>query len=106
AADPGGATGKPVWQAGFGGPGIDSPRAIAVAADGSVYICGYVEGETDFGGSVGKKTSAGKSDAFVAKLDPSDKIVWAQVFGAARDDAANAIAVRGDKVVVAGTFLD
>ena len=106
AADPGGATGKPVWQAGFGGLGIDSPRGIAVAADGSVYVCGYIEGETDFGGSVGKKTSAGKSDAFVAKLDPSGKIVWAQVFGAARDDAANAIAVRGDKVVVAGTFLD
>src|SRR6187200_3332647 len=62
AADPGGATGKPVWQAGFGGLAIDSPRGIAVGSDGSVYICGYIEGETDFGGSVGKKTSAGKSD--------------------------------------------
>ena len=28
AADPGGATGKPVWQAGFGGPAIDSAKAI------------------------------------------------------------------------------
>jgi hypothetical protein len=106
AADPGGATGKPVWQAGFGGLGIDSPRGIAVGADGSVYICGYIEGETDFGGSVGKKKSAGKSDAFVAKLAPDGKIAWAQVFGAAREDAANAIAIKGDKVVVAGTFLD
>ncbi|HEY5952129.1 MAG TPA: SBBP repeat-containing protein [Kofleriaceae bacterium] len=106
AADPGGATGKPVWQAGFGGLGIDSPRGIAVGADGSVYICGYIEGETDFGGTVGKKKSAGKSDAFVAKLGPDGKIAWAQVFGAAREDSANAIAVRGDKIVVAGVFLD
>ena len=105
-ADPGGATGKPVWQAGFGGLGIDSPRAIAVGADGSVYICGYIEGETDFGGSIGKKTSAGKSDAFVAKLGPDGKLAWAQTFGAAREDSANAIAVKGDKIVVAGTFLD
>src|SRR5262245_45730926 len=106
AADPGGATGKPVWQAGFGGLGIDSPRGIAVGADGSVYIAGYIEGETDFGGSIGKKKSAGKSDAFVAKLGPDGKLVWAQTFGAAREDSANAIAVKGDKVVVAGTFLD
>jgi hypothetical protein len=106
AADPGGATGKPVWQAGFGGPAIDSAKAIAVDSDGAVYVCGYIEGETDFGGSVGKKKSAGKSDAFVAKLDPNGKIAWAQTFGAAREDVANAIAVKGDKVVIAGSFLD
>jgi hypothetical protein len=104
--DPGGATGKPLWQAGFGGLAIDSPKAIAVGAAGEVYICGYIEGETDFGGTIGKKTSAGKSDAFVAKLNPDGKLAWAQTFGAAREDIANAIAVKGDKVVVAGSFLD
>src|SRR5262245_37205702 len=106
AADPGGATGKPVWQTGFGGLGIDSPRGIAVGSDGSVYIAGYIEGETDFGGTIGKKKSNGKSDAFVAKFGPDGKIAWAQTFGAAREDSANAIAIKGDKVVVAGTFLD
>ena len=106
AADPGGATGKPLWQTGFGGLAIDSPRGIAVGADGSVYIAGYIEGETDFGGSVGKKKSTGKSDGFVAKLGPDGKIAWAHTFGAARDDVANAIAIKGDKIVVAGTFLD
>ncbi|HEY5922842.1 MAG TPA: hypothetical protein VIV11_14285 [Kofleriaceae bacterium] len=106
AADPGGATGKPGWQSAFGGFGIDSPRGIAVGGDGSVYVCGYIEGETDFGGSIGKKKSAGKSDAFVAKFGPDGKLAWAHTFGAAREDSANAIAVKGDKVVVAGTFLD
>ncbi|NVB83825.1 MAG: hypothetical protein HOV81_35955 [Kofleriaceae bacterium] len=106
AADPGGATGKPVWQLGFGGLGIDSAKGIAVSPSGDVYIDGYFEGEIDFGGKIGKKKSNGKSDAYVAKIGADGKIVWAQTFGAAREDVANAIAVKGDKVVVAGNFLD
>lgn len=106
AADPGGATGKPIWQTGFGGLGIDAPRGVAVGADGSVYVCGYFDGEIDFGGTIGKKPSAGGSDAFVAKLSPDGKLVWAQTWGGPRDDAANGIAVKGDRVVVVGNFLD
>lgn len=106
AADPGDATGKPIWQAGFGGLAIDAAKGIAVGPGGEVYVCGYIEGETDFGGSVGKKTSAGKSDAFVAKFSPEGKLVWAQTFGAKREDVANAVAVNGNTVVVVGSFLD
>jgi hypothetical protein len=106
AADPGGATGKPMWQAAFGGLGIDSTRGIAVGAGNEVYVAGYFEGEIDFGGTVGKKMSAGKSDAFLAKVGADGKIAWAQTFGAARDDLANAVAIKGDKIVVAGSFLD
>ncbi len=106
AADPGGATGKPIWAAAFGGFGIDAPKAIAIGSDGSAYVCGYFEGEIDFGGTVGKKKSNGKSDAFVAKLSPDGKIAWAQTFGGPREDTANAIAIKGDKIVVAGSFAD
>jgi hypothetical protein len=106
ATDPGGATGKPLWAVGFGGLGIDAARGIALDADGNSYVCGYFDGEINFGGTIGKRTSAGGSDAFVVKLDPTGKILWAQTFGAKRDDAANAIAVRGDTVVVVGNFLD
>ncbi|MGE5184404.1 MAG: hypothetical protein ACM31C_20180 [Acidobacteriota bacterium] len=106
AADPGGATGKPVWATAFGGVAIDAPKSVAVAADGSTYVAGYFEGEIDFGGTIGKKKSAGKSDAFVAKLDPAGKLVWAQTFGAQRDDVANGIAVKGDRIVVVGSFDD
>lgn len=106
AAEPGDATGKPIWQTGFGGLGIDAPRGVAVGADGSVYVCGYFDGEIDFGGTIGKKPSAGGSDAFVVKLAPDGKLVWAQTWGSTRDDAANAIAVHGDKIVVVGNFLD
>src|SRR6185312_299304 len=73
---------------------------------GSVYVVGYFDGEIDFGATIGKKKSAGGSDAFVAKLSPDGKLVWAQTWGSARDDAANAVAVKGDKIVVVGNFLD
>lgn len=106
AADPGGATGKPIWSAAFGGFGIDAPKSVAVGSDGAVYVAGYFEGEADFGGAVGKRKSHGKSDAFLAKLDASGKMQWVQTMGAAREDVANGVAIRGDTVVVVGSYLD
>jgi len=44
AADPGGATGKPMWQAAFGGLGIDSTRGVATGPGGTVLLAGYFEG--------------------------------------------------------------
>lgn len=113
AADPGGATGKPVWATGFGGLGIDAPRGIAIGADGSAYVVGYFDTEIDFGGSIGKRTlqasddpKAKPADAYLAKLGPDGKLAWVQTFGAKRDDVINGVAMRGDTVVVAGNFLD
>src|ERR1041385_5769221 len=76
AADPGGATGKPLWQTAWGGFGIDVPKGIAVNAAGEAYVCGYFEGEANFGDgpklgkhtSVGGSGSTGKSDGFLVKL--------------------------------------
>src|ERR1700733_5824296 len=49
AVDQGGATGKPLWATGFGGLGIDSPRAVATAPGGDSYVVGYFDGEIDLG---------------------------------------------------------
>ncbi|HET9990826.1 MAG TPA: SBBP repeat-containing protein [Kofleriaceae bacterium] len=106
ATDTGGATGKPIWQAGFGGYGIDVPRGVAVGAGNEVYVAGYFDSECDFGGAVGKKASAGGSDGFLAKLTTDGKMAWMQQFGAKRDDDAKAVAAHGDRVVVVGNFLD
>lgn len=106
AQDTGGATGKPIWQQSFGGFGMDVPRGVATGANDDIYVAGYFDGEIDFGGSVGKKTSAGGSDGFLAKLDADGKTRWVQVLGAKRDDDAKAVAAAGDKVVVVGNFLD
>jgi hypothetical protein len=106
AADPGGATGAPIWQAAFGGLGIDSTRGVAVGPGNEVYVAGYFEQTIDFGGEIGTRTSAGKSDAYLVKLSADGKLSWAQTFGAARDDLANAVAVNGDTIAIAGSFLD
>lgn len=114
AADPGGATGKPLQATGFGGLGIDSPRDIAVSGGGDAYVVGLFDQAIDFGGTIGKREpmtddpNAKKptSDAYVVKVGTDGKIAWAQTFGAKRDDTANGVAVRGDKIVVVGNFLD
>jgi hypothetical protein len=106
ATDTGGATGKPMWQLGFGGFGIDVPRGVAVAPSNDVYVAGYFDGETEFGGNIGKVKAAGGSDGYLMKVSGDGKPQWARTFGAARDDAANAVAVHGDKVLVVGNFLD
>lgn len=108
-----GATGKARWATGFGGLGIDSPRAVALAPTGEVYVTGYFEGEIDLGpagkhaatpnAKDAKKTG---SDAFLVQVGRDGKLGWARTFGAGRDDVANGVAVRGDTVVVVGQFLD
>lgn len=112
AANPGGATGKPLRGVGFGGRGVDAARAIAVTGGGDAYVAGYFDGEGDFG-PAGKIAAAGDqtvkkdppSDAFVVKVGADGKLAWARTFGGERDDVANGIAVRGDKVVVVGSFV-
>ena len=106
ATDTGGATGKPMWQLGFGGDGMDVPRGVAVGANNEVYVAGYFDGTADFGGPVGKKTAVGGSDGFLAKLTADGKMAWMQQLGSKRDDDAKAVAARGDRVVVVGNFLD
>jgi hypothetical protein len=112
-ADPGGATGKALWATGFGGLGIDPPRGLGVTAAGEVYAAGYFDGEIDFGGTIGKKAPVAgddpkkkPSDAYLVKVGADGKVSWVQTFGAGRDDSANDVAVKGDKVIVVGNFLD
>src|SRR6185503_9898687 len=63
APDHGGATGKAVWATGFGGLGIDSPRAIAVAPGGDCYVAGYFDGETDLGPAGKHRATENAKDA-------------------------------------------
>lgn len=111
AEDPGGATGKPLQATGFGGLGIDAPKAIAVAG-GEAYVAGHFDGEIDFGGTIGKRTAPSedpkrpRSNAYLAKLGKDGQVDWVHTWGAQRDDLARAVAIRGDQVVVAGHFLD
>jgi hypothetical protein len=105
AADPGGATGKPRWTDGFGGPGLDAPRGLAIDDRGDIFVSGLISGEASFG-ALGSRTSAGKTDALVMRLEPTGEPTWAIRFGGAGEDVANAIAQRGDRVLAVGSFYD
>src|ERR1043165_8157843 len=62
ASSPRGATGKPIWGTSFGGLGIDSPRAIAIAPGGDSYVVGYFDGATDLGPAGKHRAAANPSD--------------------------------------------
>lgn len=105
AANTGASTGTAKWALGFGGLGIEAPRALVIADTGDAYMAGYVEGDAEFG-AVAKHTAGAKSDAFVAKISPDGKLVWAQAWGGEREDVASGVAVNAKAVLVVGNFTD
>jgi hypothetical protein len=99
--DPGAGDGKPLWALPIGGIGSDVARELAIAPSGTVLVCGDFEGEATFG-ALGKKTTLGKSDAFVMALDPGGKPLWMQTLGGAEEETCSAIAVAPDGTIAIG----
>lgn len=83
--------GSVVWSCYLGGTNADTATALAVAADGSVYV----GGETHSPGwaSLSSRTpSPSNSDAFLVKLTASGTHVWSALLGGNAADAVTAIA--------------
>ena len=77
--------------------------ATAVDAAGNVYLAGEFTNTVVLGGTT--LTSLGVEDVFVAKFNPvSNQFVWAQRAGGPGADYANALAVSGTSVYLAGVF--
>jgi hypothetical protein len=68
--------------------GTDTAKAVAVGADGSVFVGGKVSG-------------AGGGDAFVARIDATGKVAERRTIGGAASEAINGLAVDGDGNVLA-----
>ena len=66
-------------------------NGVGVDGAGNVFVTGTFYGQADFG-SV-RLTSAGYSDAFVAKLDSNGNTLWAKGWGGANQDIGNDIAL-------------
>jgi hypothetical protein len=82
--------------------------AMAVDASGDVFLGGSFLRTADFDPGPGVFTLTATSgfgqsytDAFLIKIDPSGKLLWADAFGGSFDDMVNAVAVdpQGDPVV-------
>ena len=86
--------------------GNSEARAMAVGADGSIYVAG-VTSSLDFAvRNAFQSRLDGPQDAFLAKLSPDGRgAVWATYLGGRGADSASAIAVdlHGDVLVVGST---
>ncbi len=85
-------TGRPAWTLSrIGGDGFDSVASAATMPDGGFVIAGHFEGTLEIGSD--RLVSAGKTDAFIARLSPTGEVEWAERIGGAGFDAATAVVV-------------
>ncbi|MDI1476534.1 hypothetical protein [Polyangium sp. y55x31] len=99
-----GTSGAPLWSRSFEDPNTGQfTTAVAVDAQGNVFVTGSLKGAVDFGGGV--LTSAGDADVFVMKLDPNGGHVWSRRFGDAVFQEAKGVAIDNTgNVVITGWF--
>jgi hypothetical protein len=94
--------GKHRWSHGFGASEDDYATAVAVDASGNVYLGGTFQMSAGFGGA--ELSSAGASDALLAKYSPSGAHLWSKRFGGQLDDAGPEVVVGDPGVLLAGHF--
>ncbi|UOK42815.1 MULTISPECIES: T9SS type A sorting domain-containing protein [Flavobacterium] len=100
-------SGNYLWAKAIGGAYGDIGRSIALNNSGEVYVTGFFWQTADFdpSGATANLTSAGGSDAFVAKYDTNGNYLWAKAMGGASQDLAYSLVINsGGEVYVAGSF--
>ena len=92
-----------LWAKHIGGASNDACLAVAADANGNTYAAGYFSGVANFGETM--LPSNGGEDAFVAKFNSSQSLVWLRRIGGPNDERANALALdNAGNVIVAGQF--
>lgn len=84
-----GADGARKWTEQFGTAKEDTANAVAVDANGNVFVAGTTEG------ALAVADNAGASDLFVMAFDADGKDRWTQQLGGEEYDSATAIGVDG-----------
>jgi len=79
----------------IGGSGVDSGQGIATSTVGDAWIVGATTSTNLPVQAARQPTLAGRTDAFVGRLDPSGAIVYLTYLGGTGDDLGLAIAVDG-----------
>jgi len=96
--------GKLLWLQTAGGTEIDRGYSVAVDQAGNSYVTGHFQSPTF---QIGNKTlkNQGDYDYFIAKYDPTGKLLWAESAGGTGYDYGHGVAVtpEGD-CYVAGSF--
>ncbi|HEX2899970.1 MAG TPA: hypothetical protein VHS96_09650, partial [Bacteroidia bacterium] len=103
------AYGDLVWAKQYGGLGKTGTNAIALDAQGNLFIAGAFEAASDFdpGPGVQSRSPAGAWDAYVLKLDSAGNFLWVATAGApAGDEWAFALEVDAAGNAVATGILN
>lgn len=95
-------TGAPRWRLALGSSEWAVIAAIAATPDGGSVVGGTFSGTLRAGDKV--VSSAGRADGFVARLTPAGGVAWLERMGGEDADAIGGVALRGDRVAIAGTF--
>jgi len=97
-------TGSVTQALAFGDALYQEIGGLAVDGDGNVLLAGYSATGIDFGDAA-PLAPVGAEDIYVAKLDPSGKLLWNARFGDEASQAVSSLAVGPDgRTVLAGTF--
>jgi Beta-propeller repeat len=83
-----------VWSKTFGGAGNDYANAVAVDAQGGVYVAG--SSDASFGW-----TNAGLDDAFLRKFDAQGSSLWTNTIATVGKDKISDLAVTADQQIIA-----
>ena len=97
------------WVQQISGKLNDRGIPVNVDASGNVYLAGYFNDTADFDPGVGKFNliSAGRTDIYITKLDPSGAFLWAKQIGGKSNEQANSLGIdAAGNVYIAGTFND
>lgn len=95
--------GDHVWSKRFGGPGDDVANGIAVDSTGAVAVTGFFTETASFGGE--SLTSAGGTDGFVARVNPSGTLRFTTRFGGVGDDSGARVGIAPFQwIALGGTF--
>lgn len=104
------ADGSVIWISEFGGDRQDSAHSVSVAANGTIYVGGYLFSTSFMMGTTTLMNSATAvpvpSDAFVASLTPDGNVTWAKQYGIA-SGGENITGVHADAqgdVLAVGSF--
>lgn len=85
--------GKEVWSRVLGAAGEANGASVAVDNSGNIVVAGSVKGV------LGGTSDLGGEDSLVVKFNAAGVEQWAQRFGAAGDDRANAVTIGDDGTI-------
>jgi hypothetical protein len=88
----------------FGGAGDDAATGVAVDDDGSIVLAGTIQGEAAFGAQRLRAAvrHARQNAVFVARLDPSGKLLWVKQIAVANLPTQVSVAVGPDHQIYVG----